>query len=172
MKQVVGEKKGYRSVYDNQCFGSGLLDSGSLSSTSGWIPIRIRFRIRIRIHGFDDQKWGKIYSWKKFDIFFYIKNCNLLIPRPPKRTSKLQGKPLSPHPALQTIGFLNFFYSCGPFLPSWIRIRNTAKNYLWLLAGEINVSKNLTKCCGEEEEIPSSSTSGSLIPTPCPFSTS
>jgi hypothetical protein len=33
----------------------------------------------------------KIYSGKNF--LFQIKNCNLLIPRPPQRTSKLQEKP-------------------------------------------------------------------------------
>jgi hypothetical protein len=38
-----------------------------------------------------------------------IRNCNLLIPRPPKRTSKLQEKPsarIREHPALQNIKFL------------------------------------------------------------------
>ncbi len=37
----------------------------------------------IRIQGFNDQKLKKNYSWKFFFIFFYIKNCNLPIPRPP-----------------------------------------------------------------------------------------
>jgi hypothetical protein len=41
-----------------QCFGSGLIDSGS--EILGWI--------RIRIQRFDDQKLKKIYSWKKIDI--------------------------------------------------------------------------------------------------------
>jgi hypothetical protein len=41
-----------------------------------------------------------------------IKNCNLLIPRPPYRTSKLQEKPSvlkREHPALQNIKFLTFY---------------------------------------------------------------
>ncbi len=42
---------------------------------------------------------------------FLIKNCNLLIPRPPQKTSKLQEKPSAlkrEHPALQN-DFLNLF---------------------------------------------------------------
>jgi hypothetical protein len=49
----------------------------------------------IRIKGFDDQKLKKITVEK-------IKNCNLLIPRPPQRMSKLQEKPSAlkrEHPA-------------------------------------------------------------------------
>ncbi len=37
----------------------------------------------IRIQGFNDQKFQKNYSLKFFLNFFYIKNCNLPIPRPP-----------------------------------------------------------------------------------------
>jgi hypothetical protein len=48
--------------------------------------------IRIRIQGFNDQKLKKNYSWKKL-TFFWIKNYNLPIPRPPYRTFKLQKKP-------------------------------------------------------------------------------
>ncbi len=44
-------------------------------------PLRVLFgpiilavvRIRIRIQGFDDQKWGKLYIWKNFLIFFWSK---------------------------------------------------------------------------------------------------
>jgi hypothetical protein len=60
---------------------------------------------------------------KKFvaDIFFFIiKNQNLLIPRPPKRTSKLQKKPAAlkkEHPALQNMKFCKFFYFGGSFFP-------------------------------------------------------
>jgi hypothetical protein len=46
-----------------------------------------------------------------------IKNCNLLIPTPLKRTSKIQGTHSAPkkeHPALQNKRFLNF----SPFL--WV----------------------------------------------------
>ncbi len=45
------------------------------------------------------------------DIFL-IKNCNLHIPSPPLRTSKLQEKPSAlkrEHPALQNFKFLPFF---------------------------------------------------------------
>jgi hypothetical protein len=48
------------------------------------------------------KKWRK-YSWKKIYLFL-IKNCNLIVSRPPWRTSKLQEKPLAlkrDHPALQ-----------------------------------------------------------------------
>jgi hypothetical protein len=41
-----------------------------------------------------------------------IKNCKLLIPRPPKRTPKLQEKPSAlkrEHPALQKMKILSFF---------------------------------------------------------------
>jgi hypothetical protein len=58
-------------------------------------------------------------------LIFFIKNCCLLIPRPPKRTPKLQEKPSAlkkEYPALQNMKILYFFYFCGSFLPSWIRI--------------------------------------------------
>ena len=41
-----------------------------------------------------------------------IKNCNLLIPRPPKRTPKLQEKPSAlkrEHPVLKNRKILDFF---------------------------------------------------------------
>jgi hypothetical protein len=44
------------------------------------------------------------------------KNCNLLIPRPPKRTPKLQEKPSAlkrKHPALQKMKILSFFLFFG-----------------------------------------------------------
>jgi hypothetical protein len=59
--------------YARHCFGSG-------SSIIGSIHIRIRFRIRIQ--GFDDPKLKRIYSYKKIG-YFWSKNCNLIIPRPP-----------------------------------------------------------------------------------------
>jgi hypothetical protein len=78
---------------------------------------------RSRSSGFDDQKLKKCTA-KRF--FYFYENYNFVIPRPPERTSKLQQKP-SPlkreHPALQNMKFINFFYFCGSFLPSWIRIR-------------------------------------------------
>jgi len=56
-----------------------------------WVLIRIQiqhFRLNtdpdpIRMQGFYDQNWKKKEQLKmKIDIFL-IKNCNLLIPRPP-----------------------------------------------------------------------------------------
>ncbi len=60
------------------------------------------FQVKIisRIQGLMTKNWKKIYSWKK--LHFLIKNCNLLIPRPP---------------ALQNLNFL----PVGRFWPSWIR---------------------------------------------------
>ncbi len=80
-------------------------------------------RIRIQIHVFDDQKLGKIYSWKKIYIFWPKKNCNLLIPRPPQRTFKLQEKTSSLEREYLALQNLNFLHFCGSILPSWIRIR-------------------------------------------------
>jgi hypothetical protein len=55
-------------------------------------------------------------NWKKFTAeickyVFLIKNCNLLIPRPPYRTLMLQEKPSTlkrEHPALQNMKILYF----------------------------------------------------------------
>ncbi len=64
-------------------------------------------------------------------IFFWVKNCNLLIPGPPLRTSKLLEKPSAlnrEHSALQKTKFINFLYFFGHFCPLgsgfglWIRI--------------------------------------------------
>ncbi len=131
MKQVVCEKKGYRSVYDKLCFGSELLDYGSLSSTSGWIPIRIRFRIRIRIHGFDDQKWEKIYSWNFFKYFFDQK-LQFTYPSAFIKNAKLQKMPSAQIQHFKPWDFLTFSFLVGHFCPpvsrfrirNWIRIRN------------------------------------------------
>ncbi len=68
--------------------------------------------------------WPKIGKNLQLDNFFYIKNCYLLIPGPPKRMSKLQEKPAvlkREHPTFQNIKFLNFVLFVGSFLPSWIR---------------------------------------------------
>ncbi len=61
----------------------------------------------------------KEFTAKK-SLYFLIKNCNLLIPRPPLRTLKLQKKSSSlkrEHLALKNLNFLHF---CGS---TWIRIR-------------------------------------------------
>ena len=68
----------------------------------------------------------KFHSWN-----FSENNFNLFIPRPPWRTSKLQEKPSAlkrEPPALQTYNYLLFFYFCGSFLPSCIRIQPTKIN--------------------------------------------
>ncbi len=51
--------------------GSVLIFYGSGSGILGWPPIRTQIRI------------GKKLQLKTFFIFFFIKNCNLPIPRPP-----------------------------------------------------------------------------------------
>jgi hypothetical protein len=64
--------------------------------------------IGIQIQGFNDQKF-KIDE-KKIK-FFFIKNYNLPIPRPPKRTSKLQKKPSAlkrGHPTFKNMNFYNW----------------------------------------------------------------
>jgi hypothetical protein len=73
-----------------------------------------------------DPAWTK--NWKNTPEkvgFFSFKNCNLLIPRPPERTSKLQEKPSAlnrEHRALQKMKlFLNSIF-LGHFFP-WFRIR-------------------------------------------------
>ncbi len=96
---------------EKQCFGSGFIVSGSGSSISGWISIRVR------IHGFDDKNFFNKLQLNIFLDFFFIKNCKLLIPR----TFKLQEKPSAlkiEHSALQNIKFRNLIYFCGSFCPS------------------------------------------------------
>ncbi len=74
--------------------------------------IRMRIRIRIQVEGSDDQKLIKVYNWKKNLILFFIKSCNLLIPRFSLRTSKQQEKASAlkrEHPTHQNLKFLPFF---------------------------------------------------------------
>ncbi len=61
-----------------QCFGSVFIFYGSGSSDSGWRPIRIRIQSWSR--ALMTKKWKKITAEKKIK-FFFIKNCNLPIPR-------------------------------------------------------------------------------------------
>ncbi len=61
----------------------------------------------IRILGFDDQKFIKIYRWKKNNLTFLIKSGSLPIPRPHKSTFKLKKKPSAlkrEHPVLCSFG--------------------------------------------------------------------
>jgi hypothetical protein len=66
-------------------------------------------RIRIRNQDFDDQKFEKIYRWKKGDFVAIHLSLGLL-----KRTSKLREKPS----AFKTSDFLPFYifvcHSCPP----------------------------------------------------------
>jgi len=77
--------------------------------------------------GFWWTKIEKKIHLKFFSLLFLIKNCNLHIPRPPQRTSKLQDeKPSALKKNIQhfercnLLPVLNF---SGSFLPSCIRIR-------------------------------------------------
>jgi hypothetical protein len=72
----------------NQCCRSGFIESGSRSGSIISSEYGSDSGARSRV--FDDQKLEKIQLEKKN---FIIKNCNLLIPRTPQRTSKLQQKP-------------------------------------------------------------------------------
>ncbi len=95
-------------------FGSVFIWSGSGSSILGWIPIRIQSGSRV----FTTKNVKKFTAEKKK---FCIKR---------------------EHPALQNMKLLNFFYFCGSFLPSWIRIRipNTDPDSLtWLNPGPIRI---------------------------------
>ncbi len=81
-----------------------------------WVRIRIQhFRLNIDPDPDPGFWWPKILKnlkLKTFDIFFLFKNRNLLNPRPPKRTSKLQEKSSAlkrDHPALQNMKILKFF---------------------------------------------------------------
>jgi hypothetical protein len=74
--------------------------------------------------GFDDLKLKKFIAENLISIFL-IKNCILLIPRihkgrPSYRRSLQPSKENIQY--LKTWKFWTFFYFCGSFLPSWIRI--------------------------------------------------
>ncbi len=98
---------------DLLCCGSKFIKSGS-GSRSNPDP------------GFWWPRTKEKNTAENFSYLFLIKNCNLLLPRPPKSTSKLQEKSSAlkrEHPALQKMKLINFFYFSGSFSPSWIRIR-------------------------------------------------
>jgi hypothetical protein len=82
----------------------------------------------IRIQGFNDQKLKKNTAEKKVN-FFWIKNYNLPIPRPPLRTPKLQKKPSAlkrGHPTLQNMNFKkNLSSFVGHFCPPGSRSGST-----------------------------------------------
>ncbi len=77
--------------------------------------------------GFWWPKVVKNLQLKFFLSIFWIINCNLLILRPPYgrtsyRRSLQPSKENIQH--FKTWKFFAFFYICGSFLSSWIRIRN------------------------------------------------
>ncbi len=87
----------------NQCFGSPLV------LMRIWIH---NFRpMLIRIQRYDDQQFITICSRNKINV-----NSNLLISRPPIRTSKLQEKPSfalkREHPALQNFKKISSIFVC------------------------------------------------------------
>jgi hypothetical protein len=88
--------------------------------------IQIRIRIQFRIQSFDDQKLKKITAVKLFFIFFKSKIAIYLSLGLHKgltsyRRSLEPSKENIQH--FQNMRILYFFYICGSFLPSWIRIR-------------------------------------------------
>ncbi len=98
--------------------GSVFIDSRSGSSLLGWIPIRIQ--------GFDDRNLKKVNNWKKLNIFWSKIAIHLSLGiykgRPSYRRSLQSSKENIQH--FKIWNFITFFYFCGSFLPSWIRIRN------------------------------------------------
>jgi hypothetical protein len=88
----------------DQCFGSGFIDPDPDPAFLAEYPSESRVLMTKKIE--------KNLQLKKNFVIFLIKNCNLLIPRPRKRTSKLKEKPSAlkrKHPALQNMKCLNFF---------------------------------------------------------------
>ncbi len=92
-----------------QCFRSGFTESGDPDP--------------IRIQGFDDQKFKKIYSWQKnliLKIVVYLSQ-GLHKGRPSYKRSLQPSKENIQH--LKTWNIFTFFYFWRSSLPSWIRIR-------------------------------------------------
>jgi hypothetical protein len=115
---ATGQRRGSSLILG---FGSVFIwyGSGSGPSILGWKLIWIQ--------GFDDQKLEKIYSWKKITFFGDQKlqltylALGLHKGRPIYRRSLQISKENIQH--FKTWNFLIFFYFCGSFFPSWIRIR-------------------------------------------------
>ncbi len=133
-----------------------------------WVRIRIQhFRLNTDPDpGFWWLDIEKIYSWKKNLIYFLIKSCNLLIFGLHKVLARYIIKPLAlkrEHPALRIMKvlFFIFFYFCGSFSPSWIRIQITNRDQLtwlkqdpkhcsdlmWELEGDGGIEKDLLHNC-------------------------
>jgi hypothetical protein len=89
-----------------------------------WFQCGSGFGSRSRCRVLMTKNWKKCKAGKKIYIFL-IKNCSLLILRPPYRTSNLKKKSSSlssGHLAIQNMNFLHFSQFSGSFWPSWIRI--------------------------------------------------
>jgi hypothetical protein len=95
---------------DGQCYGFGFIETGSGSiilSESG-AGYGFEYGSRVLMTKIEEKNTAKTF----FLNFFLIKNCNLIIPRPPQRTSSKQEKPSAlkrEHPALQKMKFINRF---------------------------------------------------------------
>ncbi len=81
----------------------------------------IRIRIQIRNQGFDDQKLKKKNLQLEEKLNFLDQKL-LFLGLYKGRPSLQPSKENIQH--FKTRSFLIFFYFCGPFLPSWIRILN------------------------------------------------
>ncbi len=105
----------------NQGCGFVFISSGSGSSILGWTPIQIRIRIQSGSRALMTKNCKKITAEK---FFFSFKNCNLPIPRPfIKYVQVIEEAFSSQKRPSNTSKHELFFYFCGSFLPSWIRIR-------------------------------------------------
>ena len=89
--------------------------------------MRIRNTFQFQILGFDDQKLEKIYSWK-FNFYFLDQKLPFTYPQASTKDAQSTGEAFSPQKRTSITSkhenSVLFFYFCGSFLPSWIRIRN------------------------------------------------
>ncbi len=95
-------------ISTHQCFGSGFWSFSSILAeyrSGSWS------RTGSGTWGFMTKNWKKL-QMKKCNIFL-IKNCNLLIPWPPQRTSKLQEKPSALKREHQCSGSMTFWCGSG-----------------------------------------------------------
>ncbi len=98
---------GLKPKSQNQCFGSGFIDSGSGSSILGWVPIRIQSRSRVLM----TKNWKKCKAGKKFAIYLTL---GLHKGRPSYRRSLQPSKDNIQH--FKTWNFL----TCLIFLFLWV----------------------------------------------------
>jgi hypothetical protein len=114
-------------------FGSGIRDKHPGSATLMADPYSNPDRdpgflvVADPVAGFGNKKLSKKILWMQ-KSHFYIKNCNIFILMPPRRTLKLENNSLVSKENIQHFKTCNFFTSffLKLFLPVRIRIRNTA----------------------------------------------